>query len=122
MLDALTQWLADPVVHGWYLTFCVAVMIVPMTVLAIWYHSSIRRSEGGRALMRRQSQNTPFRLRPGIGAGIGMARDIEAGRFGVRAKAMQRMVYWVCGAWIVVLVVCFSLLIYADEVNKAVVP
>ena len=51
-----------------------------------------------------------------------MARDIEAGRYGARAKAMQHIVYWVCGGWVIALTICFGLLIYADEVNRAAPP
>ena len=119
MLDTLTGWLADPATHDWYLAFCMAVMVVPMAVLAIWYHTRIRRTEGGRALMRRQSGAMPSRFNPRLGEGLGMARDIQAGRYGAEAKAMQHKVYWVCGLWIVAVTLCFGLLIYADEVNRA---
>jgi len=118
MLDTLTGWLADPLIRGWYLAFCMALMIVPMLVLALWYHANIRRTEGGRALMRRQAEASPSRLRPHVGKGLEMARHIEAGRYGAKAKAMQQTVYWACGAWVAALALCFGLLIYADEVNK----
>jgi hypothetical protein len=48
-----------------------------------------------------------------------MARDIEAGRYGARAKAMQHAVYWLCGFWVVAVAIAFGLLLYADEVNRA---
>ncbi len=122
MLETLTHCLADPVVRDWYLAFCLAVMIVPMAALAIWYHTRIGASAGGRALMRRQSESAPSRFNPNLGAGLQMARDIQAGRYGAKAKGMQHVVYWVCGVWILALVLCFGLLIYADEVNKAAAP
>ncbi|MGH6925795.1 MAG: hypothetical protein ACRED5_18875 [Propylenella sp.] len=122
MLDALTGWLADPVVRGWYLTFGFALMILPMLVLALWYHRTIRATEGGRALMRRQMRHSPSRFRPNIGEGLAMARDIEAGRYGPEAKAAQHRVYWFCGAWVVALTIAFGLLLYADEVNRAAAP
>ena len=119
MLDALTGWLADPVACGSYLAFCVALLILPMLVLAIWYHAGIRKSTGGRALMQRQVRSAPSRFRPELGEGLAMARDIEAGRYGSRAQAMQRIVYWACGLWVASLIVFVGLLIYADEVNRA---
>ncbi len=118
MIETLTDWLADPLVRDWYLAFCVALLVVPMLALAIWYHAGIRKSAGGRALMERQSRSAPSRFRPQPGEGLAMARDIRAGRYGARAKAMQHVVYWVCGAWVAALIVCVGLLIYADEVNR----
>lgn len=121
MLDTLTGWLADPTTRSWYLAFCMAVMIVPMIALAIWYHRGISRSEGGRELMRRQSRASPSRINPHLGEGLSMAHDIHAGRYGERAKSMQNLVYWVCGIWVAALVLCFGLLIYADEANRGII-
>lgn len=45
-------------------------------------------------------------------------RDIQAGRYGQHAKAMMTRVYWICGAWVLLNVVAFGILIWADEINR----
>lgn len=122
MLQTLTGWLADPTVRDWYLGFCVTLMIVPMAAVSTWYHIRIRRTPGGRELMARQARSSPSRVKPDLAEGIGMARDIAAGRYGDAAKAMQRKVYWVVGIWVVALTLALGLLFYADEVNRAASP
>jgi len=48
----------------------------------------------------------------------GMMADIKHGRYGSDADRMQRTVYWLTGIWIIAIVVCFGILIWADELNK----
>lgn len=100
MLDTLFTLLADPTIHAWYSGFCFALMVLPMLALAIWYHGRIRRTSGGRALMRRQGASAPSVGNARLGEGISMARDIASGRYGAEPRAMQRVVFWVVGAWV----------------------
>lgn len=126
LLDGMFQLLADPAIRGNYLIFCFALMVLPMIGLALWYHSNINKTEGGRQLMRRQnasrvqtkgSINTAYR---NVNEASSLARDIESGAYGEDAKAMQHKVYWVVGLWVVAITVAFGILIWADEVNRAV--
>ncbi len=117
--------LADPTTRLWYLLFCFAVMLLPMIGLSYWYHANINISGGGRKLMRRQNRSVSQRRRdlgsvPGSLNEAGrMARDINAGNYGDRARQMQHKVYWVVAIWLLVNVIAFGILLWADEVNHA---
>jgi len=117
--------LANAEVRSWYLIFCFAVMFVPMIGLSLWYHLNIRSTSGGRALMDRQnrshlsSHRSMWDAAKSLGGATDMARDIEHGKYGGDARRMQTIVWWVVGLWLIANVVCFGILIWADEVNKA---
>ena len=125
-MSEIASLLAIPAVRGWYLAICFAVMILPMVGLALWYHRNIGATPGGRALMDRQRQSHhPVRrgiwgATKNLAEAFRMGRDIEHGTYGDDAKRMQMIVYWVVGLWLVASVVCFGVLIWADEVNKQV--
>lgn len=117
--------LADPGTRDLYLMVCFALLVLPMIGLSIWYHRNINETEGGRRLMERQNAAPPL---PGGGYGAAqrnmrqageMARDIEAGAYGEAARRLQRKTYWFAGAWLLLNMLAFGLLIWADEVNKA---
>lgn len=114
--------LADPTVHGIYMAICFAVMVVPAIALAWWYHANINRSEGGRALMKRHNEIGVSHRLVDVGRMVAgadeMNTDLNAGRYGKHARQMQHRVYAMVGAWLVVLVVMFGILIWADEVNR----
>jgi hypothetical protein len=124
-MDAVLQALADPTVREGYLLFCFALMILPMIGLAWWYHSRIRNTAGGRALMGAQQRHGVSMHRNDRGAAIGnlrnavgMAKGISAGRYGGAVRRMQNLTYLIIGIWVVVLIVAFGILVWADEVNR----
>lgn len=116
--------LAVPAVRSWYLAFCFAVMVLPMIGLSVWYHRNIRATPGGRALMKRQNQSH----HPARGSLWGAVRsmrdasrlvkDIGNDAYGVEARRMQTVVYWFVGLWLIANVICFGILIWADELNR----
>jgi hypothetical protein len=118
---------ASPVQEIW-IAFSFAVMIIPMILLARWYHAGIVKTDGGRRLMRRQNASSPNLHRGLMGAqrnlaeAGSMAADIQAGKYGAHAKSMQKKVYWIVGLWIAANIFCFGLLIWAQEVAKGVTP
>jgi hypothetical protein len=123
-MDDILRSLGDPTIRNWYLTFCFAVMVLPMIVLACWYHTRIRRTPGGRRLMEEQNR-IGVRLHAGIFTAIlglkkgsGMMKDIAGGRYGAEARSMQNRVYWITGIWVIANVILFGLLIWADEFNR----
>jgi hypothetical protein len=127
-MDDLARAFADPAVRGWYLAFCFALLVLPMVAMAIWYHLNIKKTPGGRALMDEQNSRR-VRAHGSPGDAIrnlvhasGMAGDIASGKYGVAARTMQTRVYWISGAWLAANVVAFGLLLWADEVNRAVSP
>jgi len=42
-MNAIAQSLADPTVRGWYLGFCLALVLLPMVALAFWYRSRAKQ-------------------------------------------------------------------------------
>jgi hypothetical protein len=121
-MQSIANALSDPVARGWYLAFCFALMVLPMIALSAWYHLGIRRTAGGRALMKRQTGN-PARssitgaVRSTAEAGR-MARDIAAGKYGAEVRAMQNRTYVIVALWLVANVVAFGILFWADEINR----
>jgi len=118
----------DPSTRLWYVLGGMALMVLPMLVMAIWYHTNIHNSPGGRELMRRQN-GSRLRTRGSLGMvpaqlteAFSIGRDIAAGRYGQRARKMQNTVYWIVGAWVVAQGIYFGLLIWADEVNRPLLP
>ncbi len=125
-MNAIAGTLSDPATREAYMMVCFALLVLPMVALAVWYHTRINRTSGGRALMERQNKSdvTPQPLRPDRAAGQlraagSMASDIASGKYGAEAKSMQTIVYWVSGLWVVVNVVAFGILFWADEINRA---
>lgn len=122
-MDRLAGALADPEVRDWYLLFCVAVLVLPMLAIAVWYRRDIGTTAGGRELMQRQAGARPGG--PGQAGGnlaeaARMARDIAAGRYGGSARRTQNRVYWLSGLWALANALAFGLYIWADAVNRAV--
>ena len=115
MFETFALWLHDDTFLNVYIGVLVAVMVLPMVMLARWYHGNINNTEGGQELMRRQNAGGvgPRSLR-GIGDAVGMARDIAAGRYGDEAKRMQHRVYIICLAWVLGIAALAGPLIYAQ--------
>ena len=102
-----------------YLLFCMAVMVVPMIVLSIWYHSNINDTEGGRALMKKQNA---WRRRGGaknvhdsLKTAGDLAKDIHSGRYGAEPQRMQVRVYKYVAIWLLACALSFGLIIWAEE-------
>lgn len=114
-MDALFDAFRDESFRSSYVIFAFAVMVLPMAALSWWYHTNIRKTPGGRALMQRQKA-APRHL----ASGVQMAREISRGKYGDAAKQMQTRVYWIVGLWVAALIVVFGLLLWADEVNRMV--
>lgn len=108
--------LSDPTVRAWYLLFCFALLVLPMVALSVWYHLTIRKSAGGRALMQRQAKAPASPLNLGV-AGR-MARDIAAGRHGAFVRRTQNRTYLLVAVWLIVNTIAFGILLWADEVNR----
>lgn len=127
-MEDFAAWMRDPSTRLWYVWGGLALMVVPMAALAIWYHWNIHSSPGGRDLMRRQNANPPvprgsFRTAQSqLTAGVSIVRDIAAGRYGQHARKMQNKTYWMVGTWVIALSIYFGLLIWADEVNRPMLP
>ena len=121
LTEILTKWLADPINRNWHLVFCMCVMVVPMLLLSIWYHWTIRRTGRGKKLMKRQTEAGTWTL-GSLEEGSSMTRDIASGKYGAHAKKLQNKVYWVVGFWVVVCAIAFGILIAADEMNRPLEP
>jgi len=105
-----------------YLLFCMAVMVVPMIVLSIWYHTNINKTEGGRALMREQNA---WRLRGGgrnvkdsLETAGDLSKGIHSGRYGDEPYRMQVKVYWFIAMWLLACVFFFGLIVWAEETKQ----
>lgn len=121
---ALLRFISDPAVRDWYILGCFALMVAPMILLTVWYHSNIGKTEGGRRLMQRHNQS-PINPRGSLNQATrsvreagAMAGDIEKGAYGTEARSMQHKVYLVCGLWALANIAAFGLIIWADEVNR----
>ncbi|WP_068460750.1 hypothetical protein [Hyphomicrobium sulfonivorans] len=96
-----------------------AILILPMIALSIWYHRNIKKTEGGRRLMGQQALTAPIvGSLSGFATGLSLGKAIEQGRYGDHARKMQHRVYWVTGLWFAALVIYFGLFIWADELNR----
>ena len=114
-MQAFAQWAVESeTLHQTYVLTLMAVMFLPMLGLALWYHSNINKTEGGKALM--EAQNSP-RHRPNLAKRffdlmaqrtahhqVQSARqlhgEIMSGKYGDTAKSMQKTVYKVCAWWL----------------------
>jgi len=116
MFKTFAHWLHDGTFLSIYIGVLIAVMVLPMVMLARWYHGKINATTGGRDLMKRQNA---VRVGPhsqrGTGDAAGMARDISSGRYGEDAKRMQNRVYIICLGWILGIVALAGPLIYAQS-------
>lgn len=116
MLEIFAGWLRDDTFLRAYIFFMLAVMALPMVLLARWYHGNIGKTEGGRELMARQDEG---RVRPrslsGAGDAIPMARDIAAGRYGDETRRMQRRVYVYVALWLLAVAIAAAPLVLANH-------
>ena len=123
MSKAIAHWLADPAIYTAYLVFALAVLIVPLIILSRWYHKSVDRSAGGRALMKEQNAAPPVAhgafLFQNISTAVRLYKKIAAGVFGKQVQRLQNRVYWFLGFWILANIIVFGILIWADTVNQA---
>lgn len=125
-MKPIAEALSSPEVRDLYLIFCVALLVLPMVVMSIWFHRGINKSPGGRELMARQRGSCTWARGSladaayNAGDGVSIMRDISSGRYGNRAKAMMRRVYWFTGLWVLANAVAFGILIWADEINRVV--
>ena len=113
-LQPVLKALADPTTRGWYVSFCMVIMVLPMALLSYWYHSKIKNTEGGRKLMKREALTTTRNF----AEAARMAGDIARGKYGDKAQGMQIRVYWLAGVWLVANITAFGILLWADEVNR----
>jgi len=111
-MDGIARLLQDPGVRGWSEVGAFLLLTAPILVTAIWYHRAIRKSPGGRQLMRRQSGGRSF------GEGMAMMRDIAAGQYGDYVRRAQTRVYWIAAIWVIANVAVFGVLMWADEVAR----
>ncbi|MBI1648920.1 hypothetical protein [Hyphomicrobium sulfonivorans] len=118
-LHVLAELLRDPTAHAILLTIGMAILILPMIALSVWYHRNIKKTEGGRRLMGQQALTPPIvGSLSGFATGLSLGKAIEQGRYGDHARKMQHRVYWVTGLWFAALVIYFGLFIWADELNR----
>jgi hypothetical protein len=116
MFETFAKWLHDDTFTLIYSIAVFLVMLVPMLLLARWYHGNINKTAGGRRLMSRQNAAlVGHRTMNGIGDAIPMMRDIAAGRYGPEAKRMQSRVYVVSIVWVLVVALMAGLMIAAQE-------
>jgi len=54
-VNAIAQALADPVIRGWYLGFSLALLVVPMAALWLWYRKRAKEGTVDRAMAVRVS-------------------------------------------------------------------
>lgn len=113
-MESVIEAFKDPTFRFWYVNIGFAIMVLPMAVLSWWYHSNIKRTPGGQALMA-EHRSVGSR---NVAGGRRMMRDVARGKYGGMARHMQNRVAWVCGIWVLVLVVYFGLVLWADEVNR----
>jgi len=117
-METFLRWIAGPAVQDWYLGFATGVLVLPILLIALWYHRNIGATPGGRALMERQGQLNQLPDLGGFAAGAELHRDITSGRYGAMAKSMQARLYLLVGCWLIANTVVFGLLIWAQEVVK----
>jgi hypothetical protein len=111
MFETFAHWLHDDTFLTAYIAVLLAVMVLPMVLLARWYHGNINETEGGQKLMERQNASGVRNL----GAGVGMMRDISAGKYGDEAKRMQKRVSVYILSWVLAVGALAGLMITAQE-------
>lgn len=116
MIDWLAQAIRDPLFLKLYLGFGLAVMVLPMILLAVCYHGGIRRTDGGRSLMKEHARQ--MRRGDDPSSALRMAKDISRGAYGGEARRLQNRTYSIVLAWVLANVVVFGALIWAQDLNK----
>lgn len=125
-MNSIAEALSDPGARDLYLLFCLALLILPMVVLSIWFHRGINKSPGGRQLMERQRGSRTWARGSladaayNAGDGVSIMRDVSSGRYGNHAKLMMRRVYWFVGGWVLANAIAFGIMIWADEINRVI--
>lgn len=123
MIELLADALKNPVVLNIYLAVAFAIMVLPMIALTLWYHGTVNKTEGGRALMREQNKhNTGGRTLSGTardlkGAG-NMARGIASGAYGGEVKQLQNRTYLYVLGWVAANIIVFGVLIWAQDFDQ----
>ncbi|ODS03000.1 hypothetical protein AUC71_12155 [Methyloceanibacter marginalis] len=54
-MNAIAQSLADPTVRGWYLGFCLALVLLPLVAMALWYRRRAKQNSVDRSMLLRVS-------------------------------------------------------------------
>lgn len=95
MMQTIADALKDQTVQDIYLAFAMAVLVLPMVALALWYHHNVNRTEGGRALMRVQERHRPVigrlsQSQRNLRDAGDMAHDIASGVYGEDVRRLQR--------------------------------
>ena len=111
MFETFARWLHNDTFLNLYIGVLLAVMVLPMVLLARWYHGNINQTEGGRELMKRQNASGSRNF----GAGIDMMRGISAGRYGDEPKRMQKRVSVYILLWVLAFGTLAGLMITAQE-------
>ena len=114
-MNRFLVFLGTPPVSDIYLLFCLAVLIVPMIILARWYRREAARTEGGQRLQADQKGSWQRG-----GSDIGkLSSDIEAGRYGESVRSLQHRTYRAVAAWLTAVAICFGLLIWSQGTANA---
>ena len=92
-------------------------MIGPIIVLTRWYHARMRGTSGGRAAVQQQRAIGPYARE--LGAGLDLGRALMRGRYGREPQSIYRRTVVLVVVWVVVMVLWWGLLIWADGVNGA---
>lgn len=121
-MPEIRELLSDVSAHAVY--FALALTILPTLVLARWYHARIRRTQGGRELLQRHSvSDLPMsrdinQASRSLVEGVGIARDIGAGRYGDDVRKVHNTVYLWVSVWLATLVLVFGLFIRAGGIDQ----
>ncbi|PON12506.1 hypothetical protein C2W62_39250 [Candidatus Entotheonella serta] len=117
-MQALAQWVMDSeMIQLAYIAVLLGTLVLPMLFLAIWYHSNIKRTEGGKRLMEAQNSLDyrpshsilwggfyPARMtRRNVENAARLHSNTMSGKYGTSTKALQVRVYKICGWWLLAL-------------------
>jgi hypothetical protein len=67
-MDSIAHALADPTVRGWYLGFCLALVLLPMALLWLWYSRKAKADAVDRVMLLRVSLFTLLWMAVNAGA------------------------------------------------------
>ncbi len=115
-MDTILRALSDPTFRVCYLVSCFALMVLPLIVLSRWFHSRVCDTKGGRDLMEQHARTALWGYR--IGDAGRMAKAVAAGRHGTKVRQLLNRTYWLIGCWLILNIISFGVLIWADEVNR----
>ena len=116
MIDWLADAIKDPLFLRLYIGLGMALMVLPMILLAVYYEVGVRRTDGGRLLMKEHSRQ--MRRGGDPSSALRMAKDISRGAYGEEARRLQNRTYLIVLAWLLANVVGFGALIWAQDLNK----